>query len=130
MLKNNMKAKVFSFLFLFHRILLCAVVWNFNKFQTKHIIISLICIQGAYLVLLIFMQPFDSIKTNFSKIMCECSVLVTIALMFVYCESSRWNKSTESVFMYLITWSSWMPCLTSAGKKCSNIYSCVDCADF
>ena len=128
MLKNKMNAKAFSTLFLFHRVLFCAIIWTTNTFQIQNKIISLICIQGAYIVYLIIVRPFDSIKANINKIVCECSVLIVIVLMYVYWESSQWSSSTENVFMYLIALSSWIPCLITAGKECSNIYSCVDCA--
>ena len=128
MVKNKMNAKTFSILFLFHRVLFCAIIWTTNKFHTQNKIVSLICIQGAYIVYLIIIRPFDSIKANINKIVCECSVLVVVVLMYVYWESSQWNNSTENVFMYLITWSSWMPCLTTAGNWCSNIYSCIACS--
>ena len=128
MLKNNINAKAYSQLFLFHRILFWVITLVASQSDVQNKAISLICIQGAYIVLLVLMRPFDSIKANINKIMCECSVFVTIALMCAYYESSMWNRSTESVFMYSMTWSSWMPCLTTAGKTCSNIYSCADCA--
>ena len=122
-----MNAKVFSTLFLFHRVLFCAIIWITSQFHTQNKIISLICIQSAYIIFLMIVRPFDSIKANISKIVWEWSALVTIALMCAYWESSQWNNSTENMFMYLITLSSWMPCLITAGKECSNIYSFVAC---
>ena len=128
MLKNNINAKAFSLLFLLHRILFWVIILVANQSDVKSKIISLICIQCAYIILLILIRPYDSIKANINKIICECSVLVVVVLMYIYWESSQWSNSTENVFMYFIALSSWMPCLITAGIAFSNIYSCAVCA--
>ena len=128
MLKNNINAKAFSLLFLLHRILFWVIILVVNQSNVQNKIIALMCIQYAYIILLILMRPYDSVKANINKIVCECSILVVIVLMYVYWLSSQWRGSTERVFIYLITLSCLTPCLTTAGKACSDIYSCNVCA--
>ena len=114
--KTNANSKMYSCLFMLHRILICATTWVDNSLSTGMKLILLTCIQGTYLVLLILIRPFCLIRANISKIVCESSVFVIIVLMYVYQSSSDWTNSTENVFMYIMMASSSMPFFMTTGN--------------
>ena len=122
-LKPSVYAKSYAPLFLLHRILIWTILWVQSELSLQTKIISLIWIQSIYLILMLIIRPYNQIKANINKIICEASVLATIVLMFVYQDSSEWDNNTEKVFLYLMTASSWAPCLVTTGNDCCNFYS-------
>ena len=119
-LKPNVYAKSFIPLFLFHRILIWTIVWALSWLSLQAKIISLIWTQGIYIILMLLIWPYSQIKANISKIICEASVLSIIVLMLVYQDSSEWDNSTEKVFLYLMTASSWVPWFITTSKHFYN----------
>ena len=115
-LKPAVYAKSYAPLFLLHRILIWTILWVKCELSLWTKIISLIWIQGIYLILMLIIRPYNQIKANINKIICEASVLTTTVLMFVYQDSSEWYSITEKVFLYLMTASSWAPCLITTGN--------------
>ena len=123
MLKPNVSSKAYSMLFLLHRILVWVIIWINNSLEIKEKIIWLICIQGVYMILLIFIRPYSIIKANISKIVWEASVFVVIVLMYAYQNSSEWIGSTEAVFLYTMMSSSWVPLLINICKYILILFS-------
>ena len=119
-LKPKVCAKSFIPLFLFHRILIWTIVWAISGLSLQAKIITLIWTQGIYIILMLLIRPYSQIKANINKIICEVSVLAIIVLMLVYQDSSEWDNSTEKVFLYLMTASSWVPCFITTSKHFYN----------
>ena len=124
MLKFKPIARLYPCLFLLHRMLIWITIWIDNSLSTETKLILLICIQGVYLMLMIWIRPFILTNVNASKIVCDASVFVVIVLMYCFQNSSDWSSSTEYVFMYTIMVSILMPCLITAGNGVSKVYSC------
>ena len=106
-------AKLYSFLFMIHRILFVIFMTVDMGLSTKNKLISLIWIQSIYLIALLFIRPFSSITANINKIVWESSVLILMWLMISYSNSSDWSSSTKYVFVFVMTISSWIPLLIS-----------------
>ena len=123
LVKFTLKAMMFSTLFLLHRLLISIFLTADFGLNNQSICISLIWVHSTYLIWLIAIRPYNTIRANISKIICETSVLVLIALMISYKDSSDWESSTQYVFLYLITFSSWIPFLTTLSKNYLNIFS-------
>ena len=117
---------MFSSLFLFHRLLISMFLTADFGLSNQSICISLIWVHSIYLIWLVAVRPYNTIRANISKIICETSVLVLIALMISYKDSSDWQSSTQYVFLYLITFSSCVPFMVTLSKIFSLIYSVTD----
>ena len=119
-------AMMFSSMFLFHRLLISMFLTADFGLRNQSICISLIWVHSIYLIWLVAVRPYNTIRANISKIICETSVLVLIALMISYKDSSDWENSTQYVFLYLITFSSCVPFMVTLSKIFSLIYSVTD----
>ena len=106
-------AKLYSLMFIIHRILVVMFVTINMDLKTKIKLISLIWIQLIYFISLLLIRPFSSITANINKIVWEFSVLILMWLMISYSNSSDWSSSTKYVFVFVMTISSWIPLLIS-----------------
>ena len=106
LVKCNFKAKMFSTLFLSHRLIISILLSADFGLSNFSILISLLWAQSFYLIWLSAVRPYITISANISKIIWETSIIVLIALMISYKDSIYWKRSTQYVFMYFITLSS------------------------
>ena len=102
-LKNNRVAKLYSLLFMIHRILVVMFVTIDMGMSTSDKLISLIWVQSAYLIALLLIRPFSSKTANINKIVWESSILILLLLMI--------SNSTKNEFVIVMTISSWIPLL-------------------
>lgn len=70
-LKDNKISKLYPIMFLFNRILITMFLMIDMGLSTENKLISLICFQSVYLILLIIVRPYNSIKANLVKVLCE-----------------------------------------------------------
>ena len=104
-LKNNRVAKLYSLLFMIHRILVVMFVTIDMGMSTSDKLISLIWVQSAYLIALLLIRPFSSKTANINKIVWEYSILILLLLMI--------SDSTKNEFVIVMTINSWIPLLIS-----------------
>ena len=102
-------AMMFSSLFLLHRLLISIFFTADFELNNQSICISLIWVHSIYLIWLVVVRPYNTIRANISKIWWEGWVLTILALIIFYKDSSNWKSYTQDVFMYLILTSSWIP---------------------
>ena len=115
-IKLNKAAKFYTFVFLFHRILIIMFFMVDTGLSSNYKIISVLWVQSVYLLFLLIVRPYDSFKANLTKIIWELSVLILCSLMLSYSTSSSWLSSTGDVFLYIMTVSCCLPIMIVSGN--------------
>ena len=80
-------------------IYICIVL--FSQIYIILTVLFLFLIQIAYLTTIIVLRPYKTIKNNAIDMINEIVYIVCIGLLFYYNKASHWNKTVESVFIYL-----------------------------
>ena len=115
-IKLNKAAKFYTFVFLFHRILIIMFFMVDTGLSSNYKIISVLWVQSVYLLFLLIVRPYDSFKANLTKIIWEFSVLILCSLMLSYSTSSSWSSSTGDVFLYIMAVSCCLPIMIVSGN--------------
>ena len=105
-LKSNRVSKLYSFIFMTHRILIIFLMVDMN-INTNGKVICLMLIQLIYIIIFIIMRPFCSLIANMTKIIWEISLLIFLWLALGYSKSQDWSDSTSYIFIWLM-WTSWL----------------------
>ena len=108
-LKDSKLSKFYSFMFMIHRILILVFFIIDMNICSKSKLIFIIWIQSIYLIVLLLVRPFNSIKSNIDKIVSETFILILLSLMLVYRNSSDWSSSVEYVFICIMAASCYIP---------------------
>ena len=114
-LKSNRVSKLYSFIFMTHRILIILLMVDMN-INTNGKVICLMWIQLIYIIILIIIRPFCSLIANMTKIIWEISLLIFLWLALAYSESQNWSDSTPYIFIWLMCTSWLISCLLSFGN--------------
>ena len=101
-LKTNRVSKLYSLLFMIHRILIVMFLMLNMGINSSSKIISLIWIQFFYIMISILIRPFCSFKANLKKTTCEIFFLIILSLELFYLKSQDWTSSTPYFLIWLI----------------------------
>ena len=75
-LKANRIWKLYLFVFIIHRILIIMFIFVDMNFSPKSKLISIIWYQSIYVIILLFVRPYNSVKSNINKIALEILNLI------------------------------------------------------
>ena len=99
-LKPKFILRSYSFIMLLRRLIYICIVL-FSQIYIILTVLFLFLIQIAYLTTIIVLRPYKTIKNNAIDMINEIVYIVCIGLLFYYNKASHWNKTVESVFIYL-----------------------------
>ena len=129
-LKANSISKLYTFIFMIYRILtVIFLIANINL-TAENKLISLICLHSVYLLFITIIRPFNSINANISKIIWEMFILILLSLMISHTSSSNWSNSVKYAFIYIMTISSWIPCIITLSKYSNNLSQTIHLSIF
>ena len=105
-LKESNKARSYTIFLTTRRFLLCIILICLQNLHFIYRVILFNLVQILYFALIIVLRPFTQIDNNIVEIVNELLLTVLGSLLLHYNESSRWDKTIENVYIYLITFSS------------------------
>ena len=101
-LKGNNKARLYTTLLVSRRLVLCIILICLQDLNKAYCILSFFLIQMSFLVVMIWIRPFDETTNNVVEIVNELLLAILISMLLYYNESSRWNTVAEDLFLYAI----------------------------
>ena len=101
-LKDESRPRLYSTVLLARRAFLVVFLVMGSSLNSIVIIAPMIVIQFAYLSLFVVVRPYKATKDNILEITNELFYFVMIALLSHFNSESKWTKSAENAYLFLI----------------------------
>ena len=115
-LKDKSVPRLYSTIILIRRAIFVIYLIMGNSFNSIGLVVPLVVFQLLYFVNLVIIRPFKAAMDNVLELTNEIFYFVLIVLLVPFNSDSKWNKTAESIYLFLIIANSLWSVLIIASK--------------
>ena len=101
-LKSKHRARSYSSLLLFLRIILVIFLISFKASEAKVSVFTFLSIQVLYFSLILWFRPYKQAKDNILEIINESLFTILLIILWIYHEKSKWTDTAENSYIGII----------------------------
>lgn len=101
-IKNSKASKIFTSMYLLRKLLL--IIWVVTSYNCDSTIIAAVAtiVQALYMVILIFLRPFEEFQNNMIEILNEVIFTIVLGWLIIFDTESRWTSQFTDIYLYIL----------------------------